>query len=145
MTADTLLCVAPISATSRCPQTAEPTAAGASPTVDADSVSAGTVIHSSAINGAAIHSRAIVTESTKQYTLRQMLSTAEAWLIWWFGITCIGAGNLLTTNLAQICQAAGAGSAIVPTAVTCFSTGNLLGRLTAMVLARMPPSPSAYP
>ena len=44
----------------------------------------------------------------------------------------IGGGSVLTTNLAQILESAGATDSLVPTCVSMFSVGNLMGRLLCM-------------
>ena len=69
------------------------------------------------------------------YTTLQMLRTPDAWLLCGVGSVVIGGGNMLSTNFGQIVQACGASEAFVPTVVTLFSTGNLLGRLVATIVS----------
>ena len=73
-----------------------------------------------------------VFECATSYTTREMLSTPDAWMIWYVGVVVAGSGMILSTNLAQIIESAGAPQTLVPTAVTLFSVGNLLGRLLGM-------------
>jgi len=73
-----------------------------------------------------------VFESSTNFTTCEMLSTPDAWMIWYVGVVVAGGGMVLSTNLAQIVESAGAPHSFVPTAVTLFSIGNLLGRLLGM-------------
>jgi len=73
------------------------------------------------------------TESTRQFSLLEMLGTPDAWLLWYAGSVIIGGGGLLATQLAFMLQSMSAPDTLVTTCVTTFSTGNLLGRLTAPV------------
>ena len=72
-------------------------------------------------------------ESTRQYTLCEMVRTVDAWLLWSVGLVQIGAGAVCTTNLAFIIQAARAPAHLVTSTGTTFGTGNLLGRLITPV------------
>jgi hypothetical protein len=76
-----------------------------------------------------------VFEATVSLGLREMLQTLEAWLLLFVGVVVVGGGTVLATNMAQIIASAGASAALVPTCVTLFSTGNLLGRLLCMGLS----------
>ena len=68
-------------------------------------------------------------ESPVAYELCEMVATPEAWLVVFCGSVILGAGNVLATNMAQILESASGPPALLPTLVTLFSTGNLLGRL----------------
>ena len=72
-------------------------------------------------------------ESSKQYTLCEMLCTLDCWLLWSVGVVVIGSGSMLATNLAFIIEAADAPTHLVTTTATTFATGNLLGRLLTPV------------
>ena len=74
-------------------------------------------------------------ESSKQYTLCEMLCTLDCWLLWSVGVVVIGSGSMLATNLAFIIEAADAPTHLVTTTATTFATGNLLGRLLTPVAA----------
>ena len=72
-------------------------------------------------------------ESPVAYDLGQMLCRSETWLLWFCGAVILGSGNVLATNMAQIIESMGAENKLLPTAVTLFSTGNLLGRLLCTI------------
>ena len=76
-----------------------------------------------------------VFESPESFTTSEMIRTPDAWLIWFVGVVVVGGGTVLATNMAQIVESAAAPDALVPTLVTLFSTGNLLGRLLCMSLS----------
>jgi len=61
-----------------------------------------------------------------------MLSTPDAWLLWFSGVGIIGGGQMVLTNLPQIIAAMSAPTSLVPTLTTIFGVGNMLGRLTCM-------------
>lgn len=71
-------------------------------------------------------------EAAVSLSFGQMLRTVDAWLLWWAGAGAMGGGLLLATNMAQILVACRAEPSLLPTAVTLFSTGNMLGRLMSM-------------
>ena len=60
-------------------------------------------------------------------SLYDMLKTPDAWCLWWTGVVIIGGGNMVVTNMSQIITAAGASDSLIPTMVTIFGTGNMLG------------------
>ena len=72
-------------------------------------------------------------ESPVAYDLLAMVRTAEAWLLVFCGAVILGSGNVLATNMAQILESSGGAATLLPTLVTLFSTGNLLGRLLCNV------------
>lgn len=67
--------------------------------------------------------------------LAAQVRTLDAWLLFLVGAVDIGAGAMLTTNLAFIIQAAHAPDHLVTSTGTTFATGNLLGRLLTPVVS----------
>ena len=74
-------------------------------------------------------------ESRRSYSLREMLRTPDAWVLMLVASIVVGGGNVLSTNSAQLVEACGASAQLVPTVVTLFSTGNMMGRLTSPLLS----------
>lgn len=68
-------------------------------------------------------------ESPQQYSCTEVLGTFDAWLFVFVGVVVVGSGTFFATNCAQIISCSGASTELVPTAITLFSSGNLLGRL----------------
>ncbi|KAK3243818.1 hypothetical protein CYMTET_46543 [Cymbomonas tetramitiformis] len=60
-------------------------------------------------------------------TLSEMVRTVDCWLLLFSSVVIVGAGVMVTTNLGQMCESRGAGSAA--TAVSLFSASQALGRL----------------
>ena len=65
---------------------------------------------------------ALMTESVRQFTLREMVLAPDAWLLWIVAVVQIGAGSMLTTNLAVIIQAAAVSKTALRTlpVLSCF-------------------------
>ena len=80
---------------------------------------------------------ALLTETSEQHTLLQMLRAPNAWLLFAVASTAHGGGCLVVTQLAFILQAAGASDRLLTTAVTTLNTGNLFGRLVAPSLSNV--------
>lgn len=78
---------------------------------------------------AALAAPALETET--QRDLLQMMATPDAWLFGWAGAAIVGGGTFLATNLSQIRASARADVGLLPTLLTTFSAGNLIGRLLA--------------
>ena len=74
-------------------------------------------------------------ESRRSYSLKEMVRTPDAWMLMLIASIIVGGGNVLSTNAAQLVQACGASKQLVPTVVTLFSTGNMMGRLTSPLLS----------
>ena len=68
-------------------------------------------------------------ESPQQYSCTEVLGTLDAWLFVFVGVVVVGSGTFFATNCAQIISSSGASTELVPTTITLFSSGNLLGRL----------------
>ena len=69
----------------------------------------------------------------KDHRFVETIATLDAWLFVFTGVVVVGSGTVIATNISQIIESAGASGGLLPTCVTLFSTGNLLGRLLCMV------------
>eukprot|EP00756_Hemistasia_phaeocysticola_P064074 Hpha_TRINITY_DN7518_c0_g1::TRINITY_DN7518_c0_g1_i1::g.19157::m.19157 len=63
----------------------------------------------------------------------QMVQTADCWLLYLVATITIGGGEMLTTNLGQICDSTGYGSS--SSAISLFSVGQALSRMASGLLA----------
>ena len=71
------------------------------------------------------------------YTLRQMLGTASAWLMLWTCTILVGGGTVMTNNLGQMVQALRFDPKVVPAALSLFSVAQSLGRVMTGSLSSM--------